>query len=148
MQIDRPIERDAVDKGKMPMQVPSQWISQLPPQSLVDKESARICTLDPQEGGYASSTATTGTLFIDKLQVRVLVDTGATHLFTKPYVINKLAREKTIIKVPLAIRTPLGETIEVRFVCPGCMVEIGKRVLPVNLIELTVFDFDVILRMD
>ena len=31
---------------------------------------------------------------------------------------------------------------------PRCVVEIGKRVLLVDLIELAVFDFDVILRMD
>ena len=31
---------------------------------------------------------------------------------------------------------------------PGCVVEIRERVLSVDLIELAVFDFDVILRMD
>ena len=52
------------------------------------------------------------------------------------------------MKVPLATGTPLGESIEVRFVYPKCVVEIGRRVLPVDLIELAVFDFDVILEMD
>ena len=52
------------------------------------------------------------------------------------------------MKVPLAIRTPLGECIEVRYVYLGCVVKIGERVLPVDLIELMVFDFDVILGMD
>ena len=52
------------------------------------------------------------------------------------------------MKVSLAIGTPLGESIEVRFVYPRCVVEIGERVLPVDLIELMVFDFDIILRMD
>ena len=35
-----------------------------------------------------------------------------------------------------------------RFVYPRCVVEIGERVLLVDLIELAVFDFDVILKMD
>ena len=52
------------------------------------------------------------------------------------------------MKVPLAIGTPLEESIEVRFLYPGCVVEIRKRALPVDLIELAVFDFDVILGMD
>ena len=82
------------------------------------------------------------------MQDRVLFDSGATHLFTSPYFVNKLARKKIIMKVPLAIGTPLGESIEVRFMYPGCLVEIGKRVLPVDLIDLAMFDFDVILGMD
>ena len=52
------------------------------------------------------------------------------------------------MKVPLAIGTPLGECIEVRYVYLWCVVEIGERVLLVDLIELMVFDFDVILGMD
>ena len=35
-----------------------------------------------------------------------------------------------------------------RFLYPRCVVEIGKRALPVDLIELAVFDFDIILGMD
>ena len=52
------------------------------------------------------------------------------------------------MKVSLAIGTPLVECIEVRYVYPRCVVGIEKRILPVDLIELVVFDFDVILRMD
>ena len=82
------------------------------------------------------------------MQARVLFDSGAMHSFTSPFFVNKLAREKTIMKVSLAIGTPLGECIEVRYVYPRCVIEIGERVLPVDLIELVVFDFDVILEMD
>ena len=52
------------------------------------------------------------------------------------------------MKVHLAIETPLGKSIEVRFVYPRCVVEIRGRVLLVDLIELAVFDFDVILEMN
>ena len=82
------------------------------------------------------------------MQARVLFDLGAMYSFTSPYFINKLTRKKTIMKVTLAIETPLGECIEVRFMYPRCMVEIEERVLPVDLIKLAMFDFDVILRMD
>ena len=78
----------------------------------------------------------------------MLFDSGAMHSFTSPYFANKLAREKTIMKVSLAIRTPLGECIEVRYMYPRCVVEFGDLVLLVDLIELAVFDFDAILRMD
>ena len=52
------------------------------------------------------------------------------------------------MKVSLANRTPLEETIEVRLVYPRCVVEIRGRVLLVDLIELAVFDFDITLERD
>ena len=52
------------------------------------------------------------------------------------------------MKDPLAIGTPLGESIEVRYMYLGCVVDIKERVLSVDLIELATFDFDVILKMD
>ena len=69
VQMDRPIGRGAADREKMLMQASSQGIGQLPPQSVVNRERDRICTLDPQEGGHASNIATTCTLFIAKLQI-------------------------------------------------------------------------------
>ena len=63
-------------------------------------------TLDPQEV-HASDTTVIGTIFIDKLQARILFDSGVTHSFTSPYFINKLAREKTIMKVPLSYWNPI-----------------------------------------
>ena len=52
------------------------------------------------------------------------------------------------MKVSLAIGTPLGESIEVRFLYSRCVVEIGEKALSVDLIELAVFDFDIILGID
>ena len=52
------------------------------------------------------------------------------------------------MKVSLDIGIPLGKSIEVRFMYPRYVVEIGERALSVDLIELTVFDFGVILEMD
>ena len=107
----------------------------------------RVFTLNPQEV-HASNIAITSTLYIDKLQGRVLFDSGATHSFISPYFAKKLARDKTLLKDPLAIETPLGETIEVRYMYSVCVVEIRRKVFLANLIELTVLDFDVILEMD
>ena len=52
------------------------------------------------------------------------------------------------MKSPLAIDIPAGRTVEVKYVFPACVVEIDSRVYPVNLIELDVLDFDVVLGMD
>ena len=52
------------------------------------------------------------------------------------------------MKSPLAISTPLGEIVEVRYMYPAYVVEVRDRVLSMDLIELAVLDFNVILGMD
>ena len=89
-----------------------------------------------------------GTFLIDKLKARVLFDSGATHSFISSYFANKLARDKTLMKSPLIISTPVGEPVEVRYMYPTCVVKIEERILLADLIELAILDFDVILGMD
>ena len=103
--------------------------------------------VNPQEA-HASTTAVIGTSLIDKIKVRVLFNLGATHSFILPYFANKLARDKSLMRNPLAISTQLGRSIEVRHMYPACVVEIEERMLSADLLELAVLDFDVILRMD
>ena len=97
---------------------------------------------------HASTTAVTGTLLVDKMKARVLFDSGATHSFILPYFAKILARDKVLMKSPLAIGIPAERTVEVKYVFPACVVKIDSRVYPVDLIELDVLDFDVILGMD
>ena len=89
-----------------------------------------------------------GTFLIDKLKARILFDSRATHSFISPYFANKLASDKALMKSPLIISTPIGESVEVRYMYPACVVEIKERILPADLIELAILDFDVILGMD
>ena len=97
---------------------------------------------------HASTTTVTSTLLVDKLKARVLFDSGATHSFISPYFAKTLARDKVIMKSPLAIGIPAGRTIEVKYVFPACVIEIDSKVYPADLIELDVLDFDVVLGMD
>ena len=145
--IEVPMGRGSVDKGKRPMQTPSQGTAQLPGQSAVGRGQGRVFTLNPQEV-HASTTAVIGTLLVDKLKARVLFDSGATHSFISPYFAKTLARDKVIMKSSLAIGIPVGKTIEVKYVFPACVIEIDSKVYPVDLIELDVLDFDVVLGMD
>ena len=117
------------------------------PLGLVGRGQGRVFTINPQDV-QASNTAVAGTLLIDRVKARVLFDSGATHSFVSPYFANKLARDKILMKNYLAISTPLGETIEVKYMYPACVVEVEGRVLPEDLIELAVLDFDVILGID
>ena len=49
---------------------------------------------------------------------------------------------------PLIISTPLQDFIVVDHMYPACLIEIGGRKLSVDLIELPVLEFDVILGID
>ena len=103
--------------------------------------------LDLQEG-HASTTVVIGILLVDKLKAKVLFDSGATHSFISSYFAKTLAMDRVMMKDPLAIGIPVGRTIEVKYVFPACVVEIDSKVYLVDLIELDVLDFDVVLGMD
>ena len=116
-------------------------------QSTVGRGQGRVFTLNPQEVN-ASTTAVTGTLLVDKVKARVPFDSGATHSFISPYFAKTLARDKVLMKNPLAISISAGRTIEVKYVFPACVVEIDSKVYLADLIELDVLDFDVVLGID
>ena len=77
-------------------------------QSTVGRGQGRVFILNPQEV-HASMTAVIGTLLVDKLKARVLFDSGATHSFISSYFAKTLARDKVLMKNPLAIGIPTGE---------------------------------------
>ena len=83
--------------------------------------------LNPQEV-HASTTIVISTLLVDKMKARVLFDSGATHSFILPYFAKTLARDKVLMKSPLAIGIPAGRTIEVKYVFSACVVEIDSKV--------------------
>ena len=66
VQMDRPMERGAVDREKMLMQASSQGPGQFQPEGVVGREQGRVYILDPQKI-HASNTTVIGTIFIDKL---------------------------------------------------------------------------------
>ena len=66
VQMDRSIGRDATDRGKMPMQAPSQGPGQFQPQGVVGRGQGRVYTLDPQKV-HAYNIAIICTIFINKL---------------------------------------------------------------------------------
>ena len=77
---------------------------------------------------HASTTVVTGTLLVNKLKTRLLFDSGATHSFISPYFAKILARDRVLMKDPLAIGIPVGRIIDVKYVFPTCVVEIESKV--------------------
>lgn len=80
----------------------------------------------------------TGMLKLFYLDVYALID----------FVAKKFHVESELLHEPYELSTPIGESIVARRVYRNCLVCILHKILPYDLVELDIVDFDVVLRMD
>jgi len=102
------------------------------------------------EGDEAENLTITvsGTLLIKHLYAHVLFDSGATHSFVNPVFVKKLTNKPSEMDVQLYVTTPLGSTHYTDVVFKNCTIQLEGRVLPVDLVQLDIQGWDVILEMD
>lgn len=96
----------------------------------------------------SSQDVVTGILSVFSYDVYALIDPGSTLSYVTPFVANKFGVEPELISKPLAVSTPIGDSVIARRVYRGCTVMICSRQTSVNLFELEMVDFDVIMGMD
>ena len=101
-----------------------------------------------QEEVQAASDVVAGMITLNAQQVYALLDPGATHSFVSTKFIHKLTMPKCMLEKGLTVSTPLGERVDIDEIYRGCNVQIGGQNLQVDLVPLTIQDFDVILGMD
>jgi hypothetical protein len=101
--------------------------------------------LGEPEGG---SKIVTGTVPILGFEALVLFDSGATHSFVSIVFVRLSRLVVRTLESSLAVTTPVGRTVVCKPVVCKCLVSICERVLPVNLVVLPMFSYDVILTMD
>jgi hypothetical protein len=108
---------------------------------------ARVYALVPgePEGG---SEVVIGTVPILGIEASVLFDLGATHSFISVVFVRLSRLVVRTLELGLAVTTPVGKTVVCKRVVCECLVSICGGVLPVNLVVLPMFSYDVILRMD
>jgi hypothetical protein len=108
---------------------------------------ARVYVLVPgePEGG---SKVVTGTTPILGFEASVLFDSRATHYFVSIVFVRLSRLVVRTLKSGLAVTTPVGKTVVCKHVVCKCPISIYGRVLPANLVVLSMFSYDVILRMD
>uniref|UniRef100_A0A1U7YRA6 Uncharacterized protein LOC104247112 n=2 Tax=Nicotiana sylvestris TaxID=4096 RepID=A0A1U7YRA6_NICSY len=90
----------------------------------------------------------TGIISVFSYDVYALIDPGSTLSYVTPFVANKFGIEPELISKPLAVSTPIGDSVIARRVYRGCTVMICSRQTSANLFELEMVDFDVIMGMD
>ena len=109
--------------------------------------SARVYMLVPgeQNGG---SEIVTGTSSILGFEASVLFHLGATYSFIS-IMLERLSRlVARTLEHGIVITTPVWKTVVCKRVVCECPISICGRVLPVNLVVLPMFSYDVILKMD
>lgn len=90
----------------------------------------------------------TGILKFFSHDAYVLLDPGASLSFVTPYVAMKFGVFPEQILKPFSISTPVGKSIIARRVYRDCVVTVLHKDTTVNLFELDMVYFDVILGMD
>ena len=61
---------------------------------------------------------------------------------------RELGLEVETLKEPLYVSSPLGIRVRIRMICRGCELEISRTLLKVDLRNMDMSEFDVILGMD
>nr|XP_027067807.1 uncharacterized protein LOC113693474 [Coffea arabica] len=112
------------------------------------KVLARVYAMGHQEV-IDPSAVIEGTLSIFRRTARVLIDPGATHSFVSPAFMAHIVIKAEKLPYDLEIKTPItNKSILANMMYKGCDVWIGERKLSVDLIELALKGYDLILGMD
>ncbi|PHT93722.1 Callose synthase 1 [Capsicum annuum] len=80
--------------------------------------------------------------------VYCLLDPGVTLSYMTPFVVVHFGFGPECISDPFFVSNSVGESVVTRRVYMGCVVSIGDRETLVDLIQLDMVDFDIILGMD
>ncbi|XP_070018277.1 uncharacterized protein [Nicotiana sylvestris] len=75
-------------------------------------------------------------------------DPGSTFSYITPFIAGKLDMRSELLPQPVEVSTPVGDSIVANHVYRGCTVLINDRPTSVDLVELVIQDFDVIMGMD
>ena len=82
------------------------------------------------------------------LDVYALLDPNATLSFVTPLVAKMFYILHDILREPFIVSTLVGESVVAKRVYRSCPIMLPNRVSYVDLVELDMLNFDIILRMD
>ncbi|XP_062085611.1 uncharacterized protein LOC133791708 [Humulus lupulus] len=95
-----------------------------------------------------SNMVVTGQLIISGKLCNLLFDSGAMHSFISYRMIDELEKPYEYLSSQFVTELPLGEVVLYNRGLRGATVRIEGKELPVDLIELNIKDYDIILGMD
>jgi len=89
-----------------------------------------------------------GMLQVFSIDVYALLDPDATLSFVTPFMAMKFEVPPEELKEHFSVSTPVGDSVVAKRVYRRCPISLSHRVTLVDLIELDMLDFDIILGMD
>ncbi|XP_070036003.1 uncharacterized protein [Nicotiana tomentosiformis] len=104
--------------------------------------------LTGRQDSEASPDVVTGILTIHSHAIYALMDPDSTFSYITPFIAGKLDMRSELLSQPVEVSTPVGDSIVANHVYRDCTVLINDRLTSVDLVELVMLDFDVIMGMD
>ena len=143
----RDCPRQAVG-AQRPMQQGGQPASNAPPNQLNRPQvQGRVYAVIRKEV-EDSPAVITGTVSLHDHAAYALFDHGVTHSFVAKQFVELVGLSLKPLGVVYNISTPLKDSIVSAVGCADCKLYVGGRENSIDLIVLTMFDFDVIIGMD
>lgn len=107
----------------------------------------RLYALQSRQDQENSPDVVTGTLQVFHLYVYALLDPGVSLSFVNSIYSRQSRSSPITLAEPFSVSTPVGVSIVARQVYKSYLVTISQKVTSVELMELEMTDFDVILGM-
>ena len=107
----------------------------------------RIYAIVPRDHG-ARGAVVEGTFLVNSFPAKILFDSGASHSFISHSFMLALHLLPEYLDMPLSVATPLGDSSTLDLICRDCMVSLDNLEFGVDLIVLSMSEFDIILGMD
>ena len=95
-----------------------------------------------------SADVVTGMLHVFSTSVYALLDPGSTLSFVTPLLALTFEIFPEVQHDPTVVSTPLGENVRTYRVYKDCPIVVSGKTMCVDLVELPMHDFDIILGMD
>ena len=108
----------------------------------------RFYALQSRGDQESSPDVVTGMLKVFSIDVYALLDPDATLSFVTPFVAMKFEILPEVLLEPFSVSTPIVESVVAKKVYRSCPISLSHKVTLVDLVELDMLDFDVILGMD
>ncbi|KAL8105263.1 hypothetical protein AgCh_029162 [Apium graveolens] len=127
--------------------VPAEVLALPPPHTTTPQATARTFDLKMKDV-VQNSEVIAGTLLLNNVKAKVLIDSGATRSFILETFVDKLQCDKMIMSEVVNVIIANQEKIPVNQLCPKCEIDISGHKFSADLILFKLGEFDIILGMD
>ncbi|XP_071729155.1 uncharacterized protein [Rutidosis leptorrhynchoides] len=100
------------------------------------------------EEARRSNEVVSGTFVVNSNPAELLFDRGANLSFVSPQFVNKHDRTLVKLRNPVAVKITDGKTVLGFDVCKNCDIVFGNENFKIDLIPMTLDEFDVFVGMD